>query len=217
MACARSVIALSVIVSTTLAAQTPQSPARTFDVASVRRVVPGATPSLPIVGVGNGRLTASSVTLRDLIQAAYALEQAQIVGGPGWIGSDRFAVNAVVPADTSIAAVREMLQKLLVERFRLEARRESRELAAYVVESAGRTGPGLRRAGAECAPLVAPAGFDVSYPVDPAPTPSAAGAIVTDAAALAAAMREQLGLRLDFRRIPADVLVISRADPPSEN
>jgi hypothetical protein len=34
MAGARSAIALCVIVSTTLAAQTPQSPARTFDVAS---------------------------------------------------------------------------------------------------------------------------------------------------------------------------------------
>lgn len=283
MTITRSVISLSVIGATTLAAQ---SPGRTFEVASVRRVAPD-TPGLPIVGVVNGRLTAPSATLRDLMQAAFAIEQAQIIGGPTWADRDRFAVNAVVPPGAAVADVREMLRTLLVERFRLVTQRESREVPAYVLETTGRVGSGLRQATAECSPLTPPRGatpavpptspppalaamtvlnlppgglcrsvflnghisarsmptgsfaaqlgrvlrqlvvdrtglvgmydFDVSYTVDQTLTPAAAGAVVTDATALAVAIRDQLGLRLEYRRIPADVIVIAGADPPSEN
>jgi uncharacterized protein (TIGR03435 family) len=34
---------------------------------------------------------------------------------------------------------------------------------------------------------------------------------------MAAAMEDQLGLRLERRRIPVEILVVDRAEPPAEN
>ena len=104
-----------------------------------------------------GRFTAVGATLRELIRAAYGLrEDAQITGGPNWVGADRFDVEAKAPADASPAQVQAMLKALLADRFKLTAHTESRQLPLYALvmaRSDGKMGARLRRSGTECAPI----------------------------------------------------------------
>jgi uncharacterized protein (TIGR03435 family) len=67
-----------------------------FEVASVRpntsadgRVMLGVQPG--------GRFTATNVPLRLLLRQAFDVQEFQIVGGPDWIGSDRFDIVAKTP------------------------------------------------------------------------------------------------------------------------
>jgi len=115
-----------------LAAQTPLS----FEVASVKLNRSGDSRK-QIGPAPGGRFIASNNTLRDLIPYAFRLPQAQagfrIVGGPKWIDDDRFDIVASVNGTWTPPQMSEMLQTLLVDRFRLSAHRETRELPTYAL------------------------------------------------------------------------------------
>ena len=120
---------------------------------------------------------AIGATLRELIRAAYGLrEDAQISGGPNWVSTDRFDIEAKAPADASPAQVQAMLKALLADRFKLTAHTESRQLPLYALvmaKSDGKMGARLRRSGTECAPITIPAELG---PAPPPPPPPPAGA-----------------------------------------
>jgi uncharacterized protein (TIGR03435 family) len=104
-----------------------------------------------------GRFSAMNVPLRDLIAFAYGVTNSratlQIVGGPSWIDSERFDVDAVVDDDTvPRTQMVPMLRALLAERFQLKAHAETREMPIYQLMTAsdGRLGPGLRRSTVDC-------------------------------------------------------------------
>ena len=140
----------------------PATPAESFEVASVRpnkaddgRVTIGMQPG--------GRFTATNVPLRLLIRTAYQLQDFQVVGGPGWISSERFDAVAKAEGDLAPAPMlsgapgrlQVMLQSLLAERFKLAAHRETREMPIYSLVLArddGRLGPRLQKSEAECSP-----------------------------------------------------------------
>ena len=125
-----------------------------FEVASVKRnnLLGGER------GAGfqpGGRFSAKNMTLRGLIAAAYGTPQPlplyRVVGGPGWIDSDRFDIEARASTDLSDLPGKpgwsprgqEMLRTLLASRFRLVAYQETRELPSYAlvtVRSDGRLG-----------------------------------------------------------------------------
>jgi uncharacterized protein (TIGR03435 family) len=149
-----------------------------FDVASVKPTRnAGPFPFGRIGLLPGGRFTAIGATLRELIRAAHGLrEDAQIAGGPGWVGADRFDVEGKAAADSSPAQVQAMLKALLVDRFKLTAHTESRQLPLYALvmaKSDGKMGPRLRRSGTECAPITVPAELG---PAPPPPPPPPAGA-----------------------------------------
>jgi uncharacterized protein (TIGR03435 family) len=101
-----------------------------------------------------GRLTGTNVPAAALIRFAYNLPDFQISGGPGWLASDRFDVEAKAEGDPPIDQKRLMLRTLLAERFKLTVHTETRDLPIYVLmmaRSDGRPGPQLRRTEAECA------------------------------------------------------------------
>ena len=160
------VLAAGVIV--TAEAQAP----RTFDAASVKRNATNGAGLPPVVAVSGNRLSAPFVTLRELIRVAYGLNEHQVVGGPGWVGSDRFEVGATIPGGASTDSVLEMLRTLLVERFGLSVHTEKRDLPVHALLFTGQLGPKMRVAGPECAPLTSPAGI----PAPPPPPPPPAGA-----------------------------------------
>lgn len=75
--------------------------------------------------------------------AAYRIKADQIVGGPSWIDSDRFDMNAKAERSSNIEELHAMLKNLLKEQFKLEFHRETRELPIYSL-SVDRSGPKLQ-------------------------------------------------------------------------
>lgn len=76
------------------------------------------------------RLTATNVTLRQLILYSYDLPRYR-VEGPRWIDTERFDVEATTERPAEAPQFRLMLQVLRVDRFKLTSHRESRELRVY--------------------------------------------------------------------------------------
>ena len=70
------------------------------------------------------------VTVRFVLTKAYGVNDYQIVG-PDWLDRDRFDIDATMPAGTTMAQFRTMLQNLLAERFKLVAHREPREMQTF--------------------------------------------------------------------------------------
>ena len=145
--------AATVVFATLLMA--PASPAQepAFEVASVRPNVSGGNTSFR--AAPNGQLTATNTPLRALILRAYGLHDSQLIDAPEWTAVERFDVDAraeQAPA-SGPDALMPMLRTLLVDRFQLKARAETRELPAFVLvhaRSDRRLGEQLRPTQADC-------------------------------------------------------------------
>jgi uncharacterized protein (TIGR03435 family) len=91
------------------------------------------------IGTEGNRFIAENVPLILLIQMAYrspggGLLRQHVIGGPAWIDTDRFHIEAKVEGDSRAlptAEVWRMVQSLLEDRFKLKAHRETRELPVY--------------------------------------------------------------------------------------
>jgi len=124
-----------------------------FEVASIR--VNTTTAAAGLRAMPNGRLIATNVPLRLVIQRAFKLHDAQIVGAPDWAATERFDLDArtAVPPAGGPDAVMPLLQPLLRDRFGLRAHMEVRDLPAYVLVVAHRDrplGPHIRPTEADC-------------------------------------------------------------------
>jgi uncharacterized protein (TIGR03435 family) len=109
----------------------PSIPLPSFEVASVRKLVKPPTSSGS--RSGPGRMVYTNVPLRTLMMQAWGLRDYQIIGGPSWITTDRFSINAKAEKNVPRDQVLLMLRSLIVERFNLKYRGEKRELPAYVI------------------------------------------------------------------------------------
>ena len=67
----------------------------TFEVASIKPASPDSRATM-IHFMPGGGLEIRGATLRMLIANAYDVRDFQISGGPGWVGSDRFDIDARV-------------------------------------------------------------------------------------------------------------------------
>jgi uncharacterized protein (TIGR03435 family) len=135
-------------------AQTPSgvAPARlAFDVASVKANHSGDSRRM-IGPAPGGRFVAVNQTVRDLIPFAYGLPQVaaaiRIVGGPRWLDTDRFDIDAKADGSPSPQELGLMLRTLLADRFQLTVHSETREAPIYALvmaRSDGALGARLRR------------------------------------------------------------------------
>ncbi|HEY1342108.1 MAG TPA: TIGR03435 family protein [Bryobacteraceae bacterium] len=80
-----------------------------------------------------GSLRMRNQSLRSLIRIAYGVKESQISGGPKWLGSTRFHVDAKAPAPANDSQLLLMLQGLLADRFRLTLHRETRNTTGYAL------------------------------------------------------------------------------------
>lgn len=89
-------------------------------------------------------------TLSDIVKFAYGVQEKQIINGPGWMGTDRFDVNAQPdqPGMPNSQQLQKMLQKLLADRFQMKFHRDERDMSAYVL-TVGKDGPKMTKSTAD--------------------------------------------------------------------
>jgi len=86
----------------------------------------------------HGRYELRNATLVDLIRTAWSVDADRVVGGPDWLDTDRFDVIVTAPAGSTPETLKMMLRNLLVDRFHLVARKDTRSLPAYVLTAGKR-------------------------------------------------------------------------------
>lgn len=188
-----------------------------------------------------------NVTLRMLIRFAYRMADPQITGGPKWMDTTRFDVLARAGQPVEMPAMMDMLQPLLADRFQLQIHHETQTLSGYALtvgkngilvtagDPNGHCGTSTQR-GVINAKACTMAGlatrlasilqrpvadmtqdsrnydFSLRWTQDEMQTGGA-----SDGVSLFAALQEQVGVKLESQKVPVDVLVIDRAELPSEN
>ena len=135
-------------------AQPAAAPAPSFEVASIK---PNRSGSMMVRIMGRpGALNASGITIRQLIANAYGVKDFQISGGPSWISSDRYDIDAKaddaeietlrkLPPEQATQQMSLMLQGLLAERCKLQVTHTSKDLSVYALVVA-KTGLKLQEA-----------------------------------------------------------------------
>jgi uncharacterized protein (TIGR03435 family) len=252
----RIAVALGAAVLAAATAGAQSRPA--FDVASLK-------PSPPIEGdkiyinlgtARHGTLTLSNACLADCLRYAYSITNDEQIAGPDWIKFKdvHFDIEAKAPADTPLPQLREMLQTLLTERFKLEYHTAQKSMS-FVALVVGKNGPkiveGIEDSDAThnsfipgkiisnritMATLVTlfsrflgetvvdmtglKAWYAVKLEWTPEPVESrrppesqpAAPADVAPGPTVFSAVESQLGLKLEHRKGPLDVMVIDHAE-----
>jgi len=108
-----------------------QTPLPTFEAASVK-------PNKSITESSSwhsrtGYLVMRNQTLNDLIRIAYQLKADQVTGGPKWLVSDRFDIEARASGPARDPELLVMLQTLLAERFQLKLHRDTKLVSGYAL------------------------------------------------------------------------------------
>ncbi len=193
-----------------------------------------------------GTVTLTGIKPKDLIARAYSLKPYQIVGAD-WLDEEYYDIVAKSVRPVPDSEQRLMLQSMLASRFELTAHVETKELPCYelVVRKGGlKIRPVI--AGDALPPRYFPnnastairaKAISMRYLADLL-TPKADRPVLdrtgvsgvfdidlkwasnsdTDAGpTIFTAIQEQLGLKLESAKVPADVLVIDHVEKPSEN
>ena len=231
----RSLPVVLCLLTSLLKGQTPPA----FDVASIKlsAAEPGSASG---VRSDVGRISARNVTVRGCLKSAYNLPEAQILGGPKWVDEERYDIDAKAGGPASDGELMIMLRQLLTERFQLVFHRETKPLNGYglVVGKKGLTAKrsepdaqsktsSTRRSidATRCnmahlasalsavvhVPVLDATGIDGDYDIQLQWTPDELQSAVFPA------LEEQLGLKLEARKVPKEVIVIDSVQKPSRN
>jgi uncharacterized protein (TIGR03435 family) len=230
---------------------------QSFEVASLKPGTPHTQSTMSPLP-GGERFMARNMPLVWLVSAAYSVSMRQISGLPSELANQGYDIEAKAEHPVDREQMMRMLKTLLEDRFKLVARRETRELKAHVLVIA-MGGPKVaeNRDGAELAmrkitgnkasyhnismPQFAnilafddevddtvvdgtglkgsydftldyyrgPGGAGVKEGREPAPDPNGPS--------LETALRDQLGLKLELRKGPVEMLMIDHIERPSGN
>jgi uncharacterized protein (TIGR03435 family) len=110
-----------------------------------------------------GRLSATAITVRQLLRLAYRVEVYQLVGAPAWLSVKRYDIAAKVE-DTPPSSQQALLRALLKDRFKLDVHIETRDLTRFALVLArndGKLGLQLTKSAFDC----------VAYRAGPHPPP----------------------------------------------
>src|SRR6185436_13919841 len=118
-----------------------QTPRPAYDVTSVKPNTSGTF--LVMLRNPPGRFSATNITFRMLLRSAYNLPDFRMIGGPSWMETDRFDVEATAGQTSgpgNAAESRLMQQALLADRFNLRAHMETRDQPIYLLTIVRRDG-----------------------------------------------------------------------------
>jgi uncharacterized protein (TIGR03435 family) len=129
----------------------PQEAKPSFEVASVKRSAPGGRGQR--LTSSGGRFSAGNMPLRRLLVIAFnrndgaAFLNNRIIGGPGWIDTDTFDIEAKSEEGSAGPIPRDKLQprlqSLLEDRFQLKVHWEKQDTAVYLL-TVGKGGSKLK-------------------------------------------------------------------------
>ena len=126
----------------------------TFDVASIKENRSDERSPTGLRRSPDGGLQAQRFPARLLITVAYRLQPFQLLGVPDWTNDTFYDINArpAAGSTTSREQMSDMLQALLVDRFKLAFHRETRltDGFALVPVKSGALGPDLRASTVDC-------------------------------------------------------------------
>lgn len=198
--------------------------------------------------IRNGRLTLENATLADCLKFAYGLYADAQLAAPAWVKSKEFLfdVTAKTPEGATREQNLAMLRTLLIERLAIRLHHEQREIS-YLALVPVKEGSKLKPAAEDATPsgpslygnifsqhmtmhalalllsrfekqtVLDLTHLDGAYEVSLQWNPEQASAD-DDRPSLYTALPKQLGLRLEARRGPVDVLVVDAAEKtPAEN
>jgi uncharacterized protein (TIGR03435 family) len=119
--------------------------AQHFEVAMIRPTAaePNAGTSFNVFDGGRIRIVNEPVKL--LIRTAFQLQNSQIAGGPAWVESDRYDIEAKTgkPEKPTPGTLGPYLRDMLTERFHLKFHREMREMTVWTLVTA-KGGPKMK-------------------------------------------------------------------------
>jgi uncharacterized protein (TIGR03435 family) len=128
---------LALVMAAPAPGQTPGAPSsKAFEVASIKLTDPNFAGKL-IQTPGPGRIAFRGQTLADLVGFAFDIDSRLVIGIPTAFSATRYDVVATSDQIGTATAtfgrndVRLMLEALLVERFKLVSRRDTREVPVY--------------------------------------------------------------------------------------
>ena len=215
-----------------------------FEVASIKTIrdpLPEATMNGDI---SHGRLVLNNTHIKQLIAVAYEVQGVRIEGGPAWIGTVQFQIQAKAEdPEASEAQVRLMLRTLLADRFGLRMHRETRMLTNYSLHAApgGAKVPLAQKEGVDrCDRVRDGTKYELTCQHIEIQTLANALAVLLrgpvvdqtgltgfydftlswegdDTYAAVPDAVEKFGLKLETKKTPTEVLVIDSVDRPSEN
>jgi len=226
-----------------------QSPP-SFEVVSIRPTAAAAGAGTSVDLFEGGRVRIVNEPVRLLLRMAFQMQDAQIAGGPAWLDTGRYDIEAKTGSPEKISRDRmgPLMLDLLTERFPLKFHRETRELTVgapvvaaggpkFKVKAEGESNAMNTTGGSTKSRLTATAvsmellagyvgnrlgrmvvdktGLSESYDfvLEWGPDESADSVVPS----LITALRDQLGLRLETRKRPVEVLAIDSIGRPTEN
>jgi len=113
-----------------LAAQ-PRSDKVEFEVVSIKPADPAAPGHMAQQTQGGFR--GRNLRLFELIMSAWRLNRDQLIGGPNWMETAGWDIDARFPDGAGSAQAPQMMQAMLADRFHLVTHRETRVLPVYVL------------------------------------------------------------------------------------
>lgn len=132
----------------------PENPALVFETASVK---PNRTGEMRVMmrNLPGGAYEATNVTVRAMLIQAFGVAEFQLVGAPAWVDSERYDILAKSPAGAVQAEFAQRYRNLILERFQVKSRRETRELPVYALVFAkadNKLGPKMLGSKSDCSP-----------------------------------------------------------------
>jgi uncharacterized protein (TIGR03435 family) len=156
----RRTLVLTLVASTALRvshtfAQTSAATPQAFDVASVHLSDPSKDDGHHHIynDPSESHFRTANLSVKDLIQFAYGLPGTQVLGGPAWLDTAMFDIDAksdasvdarlhALPSAEARSQKQLMVQALLADRFQLKTHQETRQLPVYaLVVANAKNGP----------------------------------------------------------------------------
>ena len=114
-----------------------------FEVASIKPSRSSSAES-NLDSAPGGRLTATNISVRELIRLAYGVKDYQVEHAPGWIDGERYdiAAKSASSKTTSYTEEQSQVRDLLSARFHLATHRETKQMQVYLL-TVGKNGAKL--------------------------------------------------------------------------